>query len=345
MSSSIKNIDPLLDTSQSGHSLTRAIINTIREPLVILDEKLKIIAASKSFYKKFGLDFDVTHGKMFYDLGNGQWNIPALRVLLEEVIPEHKIVNDYEINHDFFKLGQRTMLINAKEISGRANRKKMLISIFDVTDQRKLEHERENLAKQKDILLKEMRHRIANSLQIIASILLLKAESVTSEETRSQLEDVHDRIMSIATVQGHLDPAGLDNNVEVAPYLRALCQSLAASMIGDRKPISIKVCAGPGKVTTDEAIGLGLITTELVINALKHAFTANPTGEVTVGYEAQELNWRLTIGDNGRGMSKIDLTGRKGLGSGIVNTLTKQLNAIVKTESSSTGTIVSIIHE
>ena len=185
-----KNIDPLDDLiGDKGRLLTRAIIDTVQEPLIILGSNLKIIAASKSFYEKFNLDFDTTHNKNFYEIGNGEWNIPELRKLLEEVLPQNKMVKDYEVNHKFLKLGQRTMLLNAHEILYKNDRRKRLISIFDITEQRVLERQKINLANQKDILLKEMRHRIANSLQIIASILMLKAQSVTSEETRQQLED------------------------------------------------------------------------------------------------------------------------------------------------------------
>src|SRR6185436_3473749 len=172
--------DPLGDP-KDGHILTRAIIDTIREPLIILDEELRIIAASHSFYKKFDLTHEGTYDKMFYELGNGQWDIPALRTLLEQVIPKHTNVKGYEVAHDFPILGKRTMVVNAREIRYENGRKKMLLSIFDITQQRKLEAEKEKLVLQKDLLLKEMKHRIANSLQLIASILLIKAGTVKSE--------------------------------------------------------------------------------------------------------------------------------------------------------------------
>src|SRR5580704_5226578 len=203
--------DPLGDP-KDGHILTRAIIDTIREPLIVLDEDLRIIAASRSFYKKFGMSHEVTYDKMFYDLGNGEWNIAALRKLLEQVIPEHTTVEDYEVVHDFITLGNRTMLVNACEIRYENGRKKMLLSIDDITDRRHIETELKKVVEQKNLLLQEMRHRIANSLQLIASILLLKANTVASDEARLHIEDAHERIMSIAMVQQHLDPASLIND-------------------------------------------------------------------------------------------------------------------------------------
>lgn len=225
--------DPLVDPKE-GHILTRAIIDTIHEPLIVLDEDLRIIVASLSFYKKFNLTHENTVNKLFYDLGNGQWNIPALRLLLEKVIPEHSVVSEYEVDHNFPILGFRTMLINAREIRYESGRKKMLLSLFDITDRRALELERERLLAQKNLLLKEMQHRVANSLQLIASILTLKAATVESPESRFHLEDAHARIMSVATVQQQLDPIYKGEDVPVAAYLTALCKSLARSMVDGR---------------------------------------------------------------------------------------------------------------
>ncbi|HEV8666688.1 MAG TPA: sensor histidine kinase [Candidatus Paceibacterota bacterium] len=196
---------------------------------------------------------------------------------------------------------------------------------------------------QKDTLLKEMRHRIANSLQLIASIILLKAGSVQSDESRQHLEDAHDRILSIATVQRNLDPSGDDSEVPVVAYLKTLCQSLAKSMIGGRKPITLTVSGGDGVVTPDEAIGLGLITTELVINAMKHAFPSGE-GEVQVTYNNDADKWELSIGDNGVGLAATAKADYEGLGSNIVDSLANQLGADINRESSEQGTTVSISH-
>jgi len=323
--------------------LTEAIIGTLREPLIILDEKLHVIVASRAFYDIFKVEYEEVEGKMFYELGNGEWNIPALRTLLEQVIPEKAIVEGYEVEHDFERLGMRTMIINAREIKLDKKRRNMLLSISDVTDLRKTQRDKERLMWQKDTLLKEMRHRIANSLQLIASIILLKAGSVDSEESRLHLEEAHDRILSIATVQRNLDPTTEDTEVPVVVYLKILCESLAASMIGGRKPISLKVTGGAGVASSDEAIGLGLLTTELVINALKHAFPKGE-GQITVTYISGNENWKLSVGDDGIGISATDMKKREGLGTSIVESLAMQLNATVERKSSSRGTVVSISH-
>ena len=335
--------DPLGDP-KDGHILTQAIIDTIHEPLIVLDEDLRIIVASRSFYKKFNITHANTRETMFYDLGNGQWSIPALRTLLEDVIPKHTVVEDYEIDHDFPFIGRRIMSVNAREINSDNDRKKMLLSIFDVTEQRMLEADRESLLLQKDLLLKEMRHRVANSLQLIASILLLKAEITTSPESRAHLEDAHERIMTIATVQQQLDPVAHGEKIVIGEYLTALCKSLARTMIGGRKPLTIDVKASAGSVSSDVAVSFGLLTTELVINALKHAFPGGRSGIVTVTYHARQNDWTLSVADNGVGMNADKKTERSGLGTSIIGALANQLQAIMRRESSGLGTTVSITH-
>lgn len=335
--------DPLGDP-KDGHILTRAIIDTIREPLIVLDEELRIIAASRSFYEKFGLTHEATRNLLFYDLGNGQWNVPALRKLLEEVIPEHTTIEDYEVVHDFISLGNRTMLLNACEIRYENGRKKMLLSIYDVTEQRLFHEELQKVIEQKNLLLKEMRHRIANSLQLIASILLLKADSVSSKEVRQHLEDTHGRIMSIATVQRHLDPENTSNDqVDIGAYLTGLCESLVKSMVGGRKPITIKVNAEPGSLTSDEAISFGLVTTELVINALKYAFPEGE-GSISINFESDKDTWKLSVIDNGVGYNIQAESNQKGLGTSIVDSLASQLHTELSRESNSNGTSVSLTY-
>src|SRR6201987_493012 len=175
-------------------ALAQSIVDTVREPVVVLDKGLRVIAASQSFYSAFKVRPEDTQGRLLYALGDGQWDIPKLRVLLEKIIPEHGVMEDYEGEHEFPGLGHRTMYLNARQIfykEGAATT--ILLGIEDVTERRSLEREKDELLRQKDILLEEIQHRIANSLQIIASIILMKARAVQSKETRFHLEDAHKR--------------------------------------------------------------------------------------------------------------------------------------------------------
>jgi len=111
-------------------------------------------------------------------LDGGEWNIPQLRLLLGQIIPEQGAMENYEVEHDFCVLGRRTMLLNAREVFyDKASAANIFLSIEDVTGKRVLERENADLLRRKDMLLDEIYHRVANSLQIIASIISMKARS------------------------------------------------------------------------------------------------------------------------------------------------------------------------
>ncbi len=336
--------DPFADT-KLGNALTRAIIDTIHEPFLVLDSDLRIIVASRCFYEKFQVRKEETQGELIYEIGNGQYDIPALRHFLKNIIPEHAVMKEYKIVHDFVTIGKRTILLSAREVVyENSQRKHLLMTMGDITGQELLESEKETLSKQKDLMIKEMKHRMANSLQLIASILILKSEAVDSPEVRTHLKDAHERIMSIATVEKFLDTTSLNEEVEVGTYLTGLCDSLSASMIGSNRPIELKVEARSGMTTASAGISLGLITAELVINALKHAFPGSRPGKITVAYQTYGgEGWRLTVSDNGVGI-RVDSARKEGLGTTIVQSLAHQLGATVEVRSSSLGTAVTIDH-
>jgi two-component sensor histidine kinase len=327
-------------------ALAEAIVDTVREPVLVLDKTLRVIAANRSFYSLFKATPEDTQGRLLYELGDGQWDISKLRLLLEKIIPEHGAMEDYEVEHEFPDAGHRTMCLNAREMfhAGGAD-STILLGMQDVTRQSALEREKEALLRQKEVLLEEMQHRVANSLQIIASIILMKARTVKSEETRLHLQDTHSRVMSIAALQEHLHASGAGGPVDLGPYLSKLCDALATSMIGDTRPIALKVCGDGGSTTSRQAECIGLIVTELVMNALKHGFPGDrKDGRITVEYVAAETNWKLSVVDNGIGRPDgVFAQVKTGLGTSIVKALAHQLGAQVETLAGPQGTTVSVI--
>lgn len=328
-------------------TLARAVVDAVREPFLVLDQDLRIIAASRSFYTNFQIGQEKTQGQMLYDLDDGEWNIAALRLLLDRIVPASEVMEDFEVEQEFPRIGRRTMLLNARKVFDKTHGAPMILLAFeDITERRTTERTLKNLLEQKDILLAEMSHRIANSLQIIASILLIKARSVKSDETRQHLEDAHRRVMSVASMQQHLQAVGQAERVEVGSYLSKLCEALAASIIGDNRRIIVDVVVGAGMASSSQAVSLGLIVTELLINSLKYAFPDDhEAGRVIVGYEADEDDWKLSVSDNGAGMPMQKPGSRKsGLGTSLINALAQQIDAKVEIATSPKGTTVCITH-
>jgi len=118
---------------ESARIYAESIVETVREPILILDERLNVISANRSFYKTFKTSPEETENMLIYNLGNGQWNIPKLRELLEEIVPKNTVFNDFEVAHDFPNIGQKTMLLNARSIDQPDQRKLSLLAIEDIT--------------------------------------------------------------------------------------------------------------------------------------------------------------------------------------------------------------------
>jgi two-component sensor histidine kinase len=242
-------------------------------------------------------------------------------------------------------MGRRVMCLNARkvlyEVGSQAT---VLLGFEDVTTERDLARQNDELLHQKDMLLDEFQHRVGNSLGIIAGIISLKARSVESEETRGHLDDARDRVISFATVQRSLYTSASRGFIELGPHFAKLCQAISDSMIGDNERIRIETHGG-GRAATREAENLGLILTELVINSLKHAFPEDTTdGLISVAYWSSGSDWKLSVSDNGIGRSPAIDRPNSGLGTGIIMALAKQLGAEVTSAAGQPGTMVSVRH-
>jgi two-component sensor histidine kinase len=328
-----------------AESLTLALIASSDAPLLLLDGDLAVIAASHSFGRAFGIDADQAAGKPVFALGNGEWNLPKLRSLLAATASGQAAIDAYEMDLHGDGPNARRLVIKAQKLQyGDPDVTRLLMTVSDVTDARLAERVKDDLVREKAVLLQEVQHRVANSLQIIASVLLQSARNVQSEETRTHLHDAHNRVMSIATVQKQLATSGV-GEVVLGPYFTQLCESLGASMIRDHEKQSIEVTVDKSSVAADVSVSLGLIVTELVINALKHAFPTSGEGRIMVDYHAQGPNWTLSIGDNGVGMPKeAEPRATPGLGTSIVEALARQLRARVRISDRMPGTLVSVAH-
>jgi len=127
---------------QEARQYAEGIVETVREPLVILDADLRVISANRSFYQAFKVAPAETKGQLIYDLDNRQWDTPRLRELLEKILPENTTFDDFEVEHEFPTIGRKTMLLNARRIYREVNKTQMiLLAIEDITERKQAEEE------------------------------------------------------------------------------------------------------------------------------------------------------------------------------------------------------------
>lgn len=324
---------------------TLAVVVSSNEPLLFLSDDQKVIAASASFCRAFEIDPTTVSGRRLSELGNGEWALPKLASLLKATASGSAHIEAYEIELKRPNQKTRQLVVNARTLDdGDIDHIRLLLAVTDVTDARAEARLKDDLVRDKAILLQEVQHRVANSLQIIASVLMQSARRVQSEEARGHLQNAHHRVMSIAALQRQLSTS-TGGKVELRTYLTQLCQSLGASMIADPGRLSIQVTVDNSAVEADVSVSLGLIVTELAINALKHAFPDERSGTIVIAYRSSGNDWTLTVTDNGIGMPVGSDAPKPGLGTGIVEALAKNLQSKIQLSDADPGTIVTISHQ
>jgi two-component sensor histidine kinase len=327
-----------------AHDLGFALVASSVAPLLLIKADRTVLAASTSFLTLFQVEPDMVLGRPIEALGQGEWDIPQLRSLLNATVSGDARIDAYEM--DLVKPGEavRHLRLNAQKLNYAGDGEDdpwVVLTVCDVTDVRLREQLSEALVRDNALLLQDVRHRVANSLQIIASVLLQNARRVTSEEARGHLRDAHQRVIAIAELERQLAVSSFDK-VELQGYFGKLCDSLRASMISPADAITLKVTGDKAAVAPNVSINLGLIVTELVINALKHAFP-DRKGAIMVDYRAGASHWTLSVADNGVGMNLAKAPPRLGLGAMIVEALARQLGARVEMTDGRPGSKISIV--
>lgn len=326
-------------------TLATALVTSSKAPLLLLDDNVVVIGASTSFCNTFNLDPLTIANRRLADLGAGEWDVPQLNSLLLATIAGAAEIDAYEM--DLVREGKATcrLILSAHKLDYFDTEKvRVVLAATDVTPARLAEKQKDDLVHEKQILLQELQHRVANSLQIIASVLMQSARRVQSEETRLHLHDAHSRVMSIAMLQKQLAVTQL-KSVELRAYFTDLCRSISASMIDDPKRLTLEATVDDTSTNSDVSVSMGLIVTELVINAIKHAFPDRTTGgKIIVSFASDGEAWLLSVSDNGTGMPVGKKRGKPGLGTGIVEALSKQLDASVTVLDANPGTLVEVRH-
>jgi PAS domain S-box-containing protein len=322
--------------SKRNWQLTQCIVDTIRDPLVVLETDMTIVTASKAFLTIFGITEAEAHGRRVSELGQHQWDVPALRHLMEKVLPEDKPIENFEIEDDFPGLGRRVFNLNARKISQPGNHAHRMLLVFeDITDRK--QRERDALS-----LTNEISHRIKNNLQVIVGLIAYESRS-TALPCVQGYKAMQARIAAIAQLYDLISQSSHGRTIAVDAYLREIAKTLSVSLLGNASDIEIEVKAEPLDIDPDRAVPFGLLVNELATNAIKHAFP-DGKGRVVLSVEQVGDQIELTVADDGVGMKDKDAakTPEK-RGSDYVAIFVRQLGGtILAPGSEGTGTIVRI---
>src|SRR6202163_4778833 len=322
--------------SNRNWQLTQSIVDTIRDPLVVLEDDMTIVTASKAFLTIFGIRQAEAHGRRVSELGQHQWDVPALRHLMEKVLPEDKPIESFEIEDNFPGLGRRVFNLNARKISQPGNHSHRILLVFeDITDRKQRERDAQ-------MLTNEISHRIKNNLQIVVGLIAYEARW-TAAPCVQGYKAMEARIGAIAQLYDLISQSSRGQTVAVDAYLREIAKAMSASLIGNMSGIEIEVKAEPLEIDPDRAVPFGLLVNELATNAIKHAFPQG-TGHVTLSVEKVGDQIELIVADDGVGMKdKVSTQGPEKRGTDYVAIFVRQLGGtIAPSGAEGAGTVVRI---
>ena len=314
-----------IDINQS-HEFAESIINTVREPLIALDQDLRVVSVSRSFYQFFKVNPEETVGQLIYDLGNKQWDIPKLRELLETILPQQTAFDNYEVDHNFVTIGRRTMLLNARQIQRVSGKERIiLLAIEDITENKKLEREMveamdiaqaATLAKSE--FLANMSHELRTPLNSINGF-----SEVLYDETFGPLNEKQKKYVNNVIISGRhllllinqiLDMAKVESGkmnmaLSSLPMKNLLHEIslLGADMVSKKNlQMSLEIDENLPNIEADE-LKIKEILYNLLSNAVKFSFEGGQIGmrAKKIDSEIEIVVWDTGIGIAPENMEKI----------------------------------------
>jgi two-component system CheB/CheR fusion protein len=301
-----------IDAAKRGLDFAEAIVATVREPLVILSQNLRVLKANKMFYEMFRAAPKETEGRLIYDLGNGQWNIPKLRELLENILPANATFRDFEVTHEFEYVGRKVMLLNASEIfNPNAQARTILLAIEDATDRKQAEAALQTTNAELQNFAYALTHDLQEPIRMVVNFNQLLARECDgklgpeadqfiaySVEGALRIEALLKALLAYWEVTGreHDGFASLDSGAVLAKALLNLQTAIEESgaiVTSDRLPTVVA-----------EEVMLAQLFQNLISNSIK--FRGRETPKIHVSAERDEDGWVFSVRDNGIGIEPQD---------------------------------------
>jgi len=316
------NVEDLYRILRADHVQAQSIVDTVADPMLVLDDRLRVLNANRAFFETFKVDREETIGRQIYELGNGQWDIPDLRTLLMQVVPKARAVVDYEVKHAFPGLGERTMLLTARTLFHPDNNSRsLLLTIVDVTERYRREEA-------KDALFSELRHRIKNLLAVAQSIA---HQTPTKGHSAEEYRDAFlGRFAALVQAQ---DLAFTEQaETGLALLLERVLLPYASS------PARTVIVPGPAiKLKPRTIMSLSLVLHELATNAAKYGALSVLGGQVQVSWQIEEAN-RLRLKWEESGGPQANPPAETGFGTHLIqSTMTYSLGGQVVQDFASEG--------
>lgn len=324
------------EASERERLLAQSIVDTIRDPLVILEADMTVASASRAFLRLFGVTADAIIGHPLAELAQGQWRIGKLQDLLVRIVPDDDSFDGFEVEDEFPGLGRRIFKLNERKMHRPGNHVTRLLLVFeDVTEARLLERHR-------DLLAAELAHRIKNSLQIITSFVAFEMRRA-AEPCLEGYRAMQTRIGAVAELYDVISRSASLGPVPVGPYLNGIAENLRTSLLGGSSGITVAVKAEPLMVGAEHAVTLGLVVNELATNAVKYAFPGGK-GQLKITFARDGGGAALTISDDGVGLntSASSNPSTSGLGQRFVGAFVGQLRGTLATATGEGGTTFSV---
>jgi signal transduction histidine kinase/DNA-binding response OmpR family regulator len=298
------------------------IVDTVREPLLILDTTLRVRSGNRAFYQTFHVSLEETENQLIYELGNGQWDIPALRTLLEDIVPKSSVFNDFELEHDFPAIGRRVMLLNARKLQAGHHGELLVLAMEDVTERRRAEEQvakakeaAETANKTKSLFLANMSHELRTPLNAILGYSEMLQEEAADRQLEAEFGSDLKKINSsgkhlLALINDILDLSKIEagkmelflENFEICELIGEIASTIRPLVEKNANTLHIECSPDLGVMQADE-----IKVRQGLFNLLSNAVKFTHEGDVTLNASRERMNgseWIVfRVTDSGIGLS------------------------------------------